>query len=175
MLRLELAREAGIPAYQIFNDATLKEMEKFRPMTDEEFMQINGVGRQKMQNYGYQFIKAIIDFSNEKNKKRKTSANKGNTHKETLALYQQGLSIEEIASERKLAASTIFSHIMKLYTNGEAIDLNNFISKEDIDAVKKAKIKLENPETLRPYIEHFEESMSYNTIKIALTILDQDS
>ncbi len=175
LLRLELAREAGIPAYQIFNDATLKEMEKFRPMTDEEFMQINGVGRQKMQNYGYQFIKAIIDFSNEKKKKRKTSVNKGNTHKETFALYQQGLSIEEISSQRKLATSTIFSHIMKLYTDGEDIDLNNFISKEDIDAVKKAKIALQNPETLKPYFEHFQESISYNTIKIALTILDQDS
>ncbi|MEW7278466.1 DNA helicase RecQ [Aquimarina sp. 2201CG1-2-11] len=175
LLRLELAKEAGIPAYQIFNDATLKEMEKFRPMTDEEFMQINGVGRQKMQNYGYQFIKSIIDFSNEKKKKRKTSVNKGNTHKETFALYQQGLSIEEISSQRKLATSTIFSHIMKLYSDGEAIDLNTFISKEDIDAVKKAKTELENPETLKPYFEYFEESMSYNTIKLALTILDQDS
>ncbi|WP_235015815.1 HRDC domain-containing protein [Aquimarina sp. AU58] len=73
-LQLELAKEAGIPAYQIFSDATLKEMEKFRPMSDEKFMQINGVGRQKMQNYGYQFIKAIIDFSAKKQKRKKRKA-----------------------------------------------------------------------------------------------------
>ncbi len=173
ILRLEIAKEAGIPAYQIFNDATLKEMEKVRPMSDEEFLQINGVGRQKMQNYGYQFIKEIINFTSEKKKKRKTSANKGNTHKETFTLYQQGLSIEEIAIERKLAESTIFSHIMKLYENGENIDLNQFINKADIDAIKKAKIELENPDTLKPYFEYFQEAISYNTIKIALAILEE--
>ena len=65
-LRLQLAQEEGIPAYLIFNDATLKEMEKERPMTDEEFLQVNGVGRQKMLNYGYKFIKEIIAFHKEK-------------------------------------------------------------------------------------------------------------
>ena len=175
-LRLELAKEAGIPAYQIFSDATLKEMEKFRPMSDEEFMQINGVGRQKMQNYGYQFIKAIIDFSAEKTKKKKKkSTKKGNTHLETLSLYQQGLSIEEIALQRQLAQSTIFSHIMKLYENGESIDLKQFVNKEDINAVKNAKKELDNPETLKLYFEHFEGTIAYNTIKLALTILEEES
>ncbi|PKV51022.1 ATP-dependent DNA helicase RecQ [Aquimarina sp. MAR_2010_214] len=175
-LRLELAKEAGIPAYQIFSDATLKEMEKFRPISDEEFMQINGVGRQKMQNYGYQFIKAIIDFSAEKTKKKKKkSTKKGNTHLETLTLYQQGLSIEEIALQRQLAQSTIFSHIMKLYENGESIDLKHFVSKEDLNTVKNAKKELDNPETLKPYFEHFEGAIDYNTIKLVLTILEEKS
>ncbi len=174
-LRLELAKEAGIPAYQIFNDATLKEMEKLRPMSDEEFMQINGVGKLKMQNYGYQFIRTIIDFSAEKTKKKRTSKNKGNTHKETLILYKEGLSIEEIARKRKLAASTIFSHIMKLYQDGEAIDLKQFVAIEDINAIKKAKEKLNNPEGLKPYFEYFEEAIDYNTIRIVLIILEKDN
>ncbi|MFD2562195.1 DNA helicase RecQ [Aquimarina rubra] len=174
-LRLELAKEAGIPAYQIFNDASLKEMEKSRPMSDDEFMQISGVGKLKMQNYGYQFIKAIIDFSAEKtNKKKKSNKNKGNSYKETLNLYKQGLSIEEIGQERKLAQSTIFSHIMKLYNDGEDIDLKQFVSKEDINSVKKAKETLNNPDTLKPYFEHFEQAMDYNTIKLALAILNQE-
>ncbi|KAA1245074.1 DNA helicase RecQ [Aquimarina sp. RZ0] len=174
-LRLDLAREAGIPAYQIFSDATLKEMEKFRPMTDEEFMQISGVGKQKMQNYGFQFIKTIIDFSAEKtNKKKKTNKNKGSSYKETLNLYKNGLSITEIAAERKLAESTIFSHIMKLHADGEDIDLTQFISAEDIKSVEQAKEALEHPDTLKPYFEHFEQAMDYNTIKLALTILENN-
>ncbi|MEW7291851.1 DNA helicase RecQ [Aquimarina sp. 2304DJ70-9] len=172
-LRLELAKEAGIPAYQIFSDATLKEMEQHRPMSDDEFLQISGVGRQKMQNYGYQFIKTIIDFSAEKTKKKKKS-NKGNSHKETLSLYKEGLSIEEIAIKRQLAQSTIFSHIMKLYTDGENIDLTQFISKEDIGTIKKAKETLESPTTLKPYFDHFEGAIEYNTIKLALTILEEN-
>ncbi len=171
-LRLELAREEGIPAYLIFNDATLKEMEKERPMTDEAFMQINGVGRQKMQNYGYRFIKEIIGFS--KDKREKKSAKQGSTYKETLRLYKDGMSIEEIARARKLAPTTIFSHLSKLYENGEDIDLKKFISEADLQAVRKAQSKLDNIEALKPYFEYFKEEMDYGTIRVALTILKKE-
>ncbi len=171
LLRLQIAKDEGIPAYLIFNDATLKEMEKERPMTDEDFIQINGVGRKKMQDYGFQFIKEIISFSKEKRAPKKSV--KGNTKKVTLELYNQGLSVEEIAAERKLAASTIYSHLINLYNENEAIDLNRFISKADLEAIKKAKKSLENPETLKEYYEHFEESIDYWSIKICLMILDE--
>ncbi len=172
-LRLKLSRDEGIPAYLIFNDATLKEMEKERPMTDEAFIAINGVGRKKMQDYGYQFIKEIIAFSKEKRVKKKSV--KGNTHKITLELYNNGLSVEEISKERKLAPTTIYSHIAKLYADGENIDLMQFISKSDLEAVKKAKSELEDPEALKTYYEHFEESIDYWTIRMALTVLEKET
>jgi ATP-dependent DNA helicase RecQ len=171
-LRLELSKDEGIPAYLIFNDATLKEMEKERPMTDEDFMQISGVGRQKMQNYGYRFIKEIIAHSKEKREKK--SRKKGNTYKETFNLYKEGMTIEEIAQTRNLAPTTIFSHLSKLYDSGENVDLKKFISKGDLEAVKKAKSKLENPDALKPYFEHFQEEMDYGTIRMALTILNKE-
>ena len=172
-LRLKLSRDEGIPAYLIFNDATLKEMEKERPMTDEAFIAINGVGRKKMEDYGYQFIKEIIAFSKEKRVQKKSI--KGNTHKITLELYNNGLSVEEISKDRKLAPTTIYSHIAKLYADGEQIDLMQFISKSDLEAVRKAKSELENPETLKVYYEHFEESIDYWTIRIALTVLEKEN
>ncbi|MFD2518687.1 DNA helicase RecQ [Salinimicrobium flavum] len=172
LLRLKLAKEEGIPPYLIFNDATLKEMEKQRPMTDEEFLQINGVGRQKMQNYGYQFIKGIIAFS--KNNREKKASKKGNTYKATLELYQEGLSIEEISEKRSLAPTTVFSHLAKLYETGEEIDLHKFVSGSEIEAVKKAKKALDNPTTLKPYYEYFQETMDYWTIRLVLTILEKD-
>ncbi|SFN85834.1 DNA helicase RecQ [Salegentibacter flavus] len=171
-LRLKIAHEEGIPAYLIFNDATLKEMEKERPMTDEEFIQINGVGRKKMQDYGYQFIKEIIAFSKKKRKPKKKK--KGNTYKITLELYREGLSVEEISKKRELAITTIYSHLAKLYTNGEEIDMSRLIDKNEIESVKKAREKLGNPETLKPYYEHFEESLDYWTIRCALAVLDKE-
>ncbi len=172
-LRLELAKEEEIPAYLIFNDAALKEMEKERPMTDEEFMQINGVGRQKMQNYGYRFIKEIIAFSKEKREKKKTS--KGSTHKVTLELYKEGLSVEEIAKKRGLTATTIYSHLAKLYDSGEEIDLRQFVSAADIEAVKKARKELGDPDALKPYYDHFQEAIDYWSIRLTLTILGKEA
>ena len=171
-LRLKLAKEEEIPPYLIFNDATLKEMEKERPMTDEEFLQISGVGRQKMQNYGYQFIKEIIAFG--KDKREKKSRKKGNTYKETLRLYKEGLSVEEISKQRKLASTTIYSHLVTLYEKGEEIDLHNFVSKADLSSVEKAKKELNDPPALKSYFEYFQEAIDYGTIRMALTILNKE-
>ena len=171
-LRLELAKEEGIPAYLIFNDATLKEMEKKRPMTDEDFMDINGVGRQKMQNYGYRFIKEIIIFSKDKRENKKTK--KGDTYKSTLELVQQGLGVEEIAAERKIAVTTVFSHLARLYTSGEPVDLHQYVTKHDLEAVQKARQELDNPAALKPYFEHFQEAIDYGTIRLALAILEKE-
>lgn len=171
-LRWKIAQEEHIPAYLIFNDATLKELEKERPVTDEDFMQINGVGRKKMQDYGYQFIKEIIAFSKEKRETGKKK--KGNSHKITLDLYREGLNVEEIASQRGLATTTIYSHLAKLYTDGEEVDLKKFLIKEDLEALRKAKETLDNPQGLKPYFEHFQEAMDYASIRLGLTILEKE-
>ncbi|EDP96356.1 DNA helicase RecQ [Kordia algicida OT-1] len=168
-LRYKIAQDEDVPAYQIFNDATLREMEAERPMSDEEFIRISGVGRVKMMNYGHDFIKEIISFSKEKKRKRKVD-----TTKKTYELYQQGFSIEEIAQERKLAQTTIFSHISKLYAEGKDIDMHQFIDKHDLEAIRKAKETLENPHALKPYFEHFQEAISYATIRVGLTILEKE-
>jgi ATP-dependent DNA helicase RecQ len=171
LLRLKLAQEEGIPAYLIFNDATLKQMEKERPVTDEDFIQINGVGRKKMQDYGYKFIKEIISYKKEKPGKKKV---KGSTLKLTYDLYNQGMSIDEIAEERQLAATTIFSHLAKLYENGEEIDMKKFISKEDLGTIKKAREELNDPDTLKAYYLYLNEEMDYATIRLALAIIAKE-
>ncbi|MCG9971705.1 DNA helicase RecQ [Christiangramia crocea] len=174
-LRLEIARDEDIPAYLIFNDATLKDMEKQRPMSDSEFLLINGVGRKKMENYGYRFIKEIIAFSQEKREKKpKKKVKKGNTLKETLALYKEGLNVEEISKERGIAKNTIFTHLIKLYDEGEDINLRQFVPGLELESVRNAKTELENPNSLRAFFEHFEETIPYETIKISLKILEKE-
>jgi len=172
-LRLRIAKEEDIPAYLIFNDAALKDMEKQRPMSDSEFLLINGVGRKKMEDYGYRFIKEIISFSKDKREKKpKRKSNKASTLKETLALYHEGLEVEQIAKERGVAKNTIYSHLIKLYDEGEEINLHQYIPISDLKSIEKAKAELEDPSGLKPYFEHFEEAIPYETIKIALKILE---
>ena len=70
LLRLKISMEEGIPAYRVFSDATLKELEAERPMSEEEFIEINGVGQKKLEDYSDIFIKEIIAFTQEKTKKK---------------------------------------------------------------------------------------------------------
>jgi ATP-dependent DNA helicase RecQ len=60
-LRLDISKKLGVPPYVIFHDKTLTEMVVFRPKNREELLQINGVGEQKAQRFGDDFLAAIIE------------------------------------------------------------------------------------------------------------------
>jgi len=170
-LRQSIALEENIPAYLVFNDATLKEIEQERPMSDHEFLDISGVGQRKLEVYGAAFINEVIAFTEEK----KITKKKGNTHKVTYELYQEGLSIDEIAAKRKLSPTTIFSHIAKLYSDGKDINIYELVSKNEVEEVKKAKIALNSPPTLKPYFEHLNEQLDYFKIRLALSVIEKNS
>nr|WP_315167379.1 DNA helicase RecQ [uncultured Flavobacterium sp.] len=171
-LRYEISKEEEVPAYVIFSDAALRQMETERPMSDTELLAIDGVGRVKLEKYGDAFIKAIIDFQKSKVVRKKKEAT---TYKETLELYKSGLSVEEIAQKRKLGLSTIMSHLAKLYVDGAEVDLDAFISKEEVSQIAEAQIKLESPNALKPYFDYLEEKIDYGKIRLALAILEKEN
>ena len=46
-LRGSLAAAAGVPAYVVFTDAALRDMCAKKPQTEQEFLQVSGVGERK--------------------------------------------------------------------------------------------------------------------------------
>jgi len=61
-LRLEIANEQKVPAFVIFSDSTLTDMCMKLPKSQEQFLQISGVGQVKAERYGERFLRAIADF-----------------------------------------------------------------------------------------------------------------
>ncbi len=61
-LRRELAREAGLPPYVIFHDATLREMAQARPASLAALGEIGGVGSRKLEAYGDAFLNVIRSY-----------------------------------------------------------------------------------------------------------------
>jgi ATP-dependent DNA helicase RecQ len=58
-LRRDLARERGVPPYLIFNDKTLREMARTRPLDDAALLAVKGVGEAKARDLGQAFLAAI--------------------------------------------------------------------------------------------------------------------
>ena len=58
-LRLSLATEQKVPAFLIFSDSTLIDMCLKMPQTEEEFLEVSGVGKQKLERYGAKFLEII--------------------------------------------------------------------------------------------------------------------
>ena len=61
-LRGELAREANIPAYVVFSNATLQDMARKKPRTMMDFKRVSGVGELKASWYGKAFLERIRDY-----------------------------------------------------------------------------------------------------------------
>ena len=58
-LRKQIADRESIPPYIVFNDATLQEMSQFMPTSNNEMLQINGVGLRKLDRFAQPFIALI--------------------------------------------------------------------------------------------------------------------
>ncbi len=167
-LRSELAREAKVPAYIVFSDASLKDMEDQEPQTLGGFLDIQGVGQAKMEKYGADFLKVIKEHL-----KTTTTQKSGKTVEETRTLIQQGLSIEEIAEVRNLTTSSIYNHLIKLYENGMDLDFDQFIQPVEVEQIKKAQTQVTAPEKLTSYFEHFKEELPYWKIKLGLFLISK--
>ncbi|WP_019038107.1 DNA helicase RecQ [Psychroflexus tropicus] len=165
-LRMELSIEENIPPYLVFNDATLKEIEKERPLTEQDFKSISGVNALKAEKYAYDFITVIKKF-NTKKRKKKTS-----TYEETLHLYKNGKSIETIAKERNLKSITIVSHLSTLIKKGESINIDDLISKTEITSVENILKDVDYKGALKPVYEGLNGKLSYEKIRLALAVLE---
>ena len=62
-LRLDIARELGKPPYIVFSDKTLRDMVRVKPITDDQFLAVNGVGESKLKQYVERFMAAIREDS----------------------------------------------------------------------------------------------------------------
>lgn len=60
--RSAIAHELGIPAYIVFNDATLYDMCRVMPRNIEEFLTVSGVGKSKAEKYGEAFLEILRQF-----------------------------------------------------------------------------------------------------------------
>ena len=60
-VRKRLAGKQNLPAFMVFNDATLREMAEKKPMSIDELLNISGVGEKKAARYGNAFLRVIED------------------------------------------------------------------------------------------------------------------
>lgn len=164
-IRLSIAKEENMPAYIIFNDKTLKLMSVSQPTTENEFLAISGVGMNKMEKYGEEFMNVIRTFKNVAKPKKNTTIQK------TFDLYKEGLNPTEIAEERNLSITTIFSHLSQLYMEGKEVDLEKLVSKEVVDKVRIAFNELERKIELKPIYEKLNEEVSYGDIRLSITLI----
>lgn len=164
-LRYTISKEEKMPAYIIFNDKSLKLMASELPTTENEFLAISGVGMNKMEKYGEEFMNVIRKFKSVA-KPRKTS-----TTQKTFNLYKEWLHPTEIAEKRSLSMTTIFSHLSQLYTEGKQVELEKYVSKQIVDKIRVAFNSLNRKMELKPIYDTLNEEVSYGEIRLSVALI----
>ncbi|MBE0620981.1 MAG: DNA helicase RecQ [Burkholderiales bacterium] len=59
--RAGVAKEHGVPSYVVFHDATLAELARARPQSEDALAQISGVGARKLERYGAALLELLRD------------------------------------------------------------------------------------------------------------------
>ncbi|HXZ05653.1 MAG TPA: RecQ family ATP-dependent DNA helicase, partial [Ktedonobacteraceae bacterium] len=175
-LRKRIADEQGVAPYVVFLDLSLREMAQRRPQSRSQFARIPGVVSAKLDMYSEAFINEIRDYRLEKAPQRLKndafSVNGGMTHQLTLSLYRQGLSIEEIASQRNLKSSTISSHLAELVEAGDAIDIDRLVKPGHYDVIVDALHQI-GDDFLKPVKDFLGDEYSYEEIRLVRAALRQ--
>ena len=172
--RKDLAVEKNVPAYLIFSDKTLKDMVKRLPVTQQEMLEVSGVGENKLQVYGDIFISLILEFlgnakSLRQDKPKKKKGTK-DSHLTTYEGFSAGKSVAEIAKERSLHEGTIMGHLLKCHELGMEVDLYQFVNKADVAKIIIAAKMLPKDAGLKDIFEKLEEKYSYDIIRLALKL-----
>jgi ATP-dependent DNA helicase RecQ len=187
-LRKRIADEQNVPPYVVFADLSLRSMAQRRPQSRSQFAQIPGVGSNKLDLYSEAFIYEIRDYCLSNNlqmdieplyeervvKKEGISSPQKNvgtlTRQLTLDLYRQGLSIDEIAKDRNLKASTIINHLADLIEVGETVEVDHLIQPGHYESIVDV-LQKQGDEVLKPVKDILGDEYSYEEIRLVRALL----
>ncbi|MED4694683.1 DNA helicase RecQ [Peribacillus frigoritolerans] len=174
-LRKELASTENVPPFIIFSDASLKDMAVKLPRTEEEFLEVKGVGMQKFERFGDAFLQVISQYvqahpeleTNTMVTKETVKRATKPSHLESYRLYQEGKSIKEIGTLRGLSAISIENHLLKCAEEHLDIKWDEIFLEKDFNLVLETAKQLDS-EKLKPLKEALPEHISYFMIKAIL-------
>lgn len=184
-VRKRIAEAEHVPPFVIFSDAALKDMCAKQPKTSEEFLQVSGVGENKLKKYGLEFLQTIRDFLEEHPDyqsevtpsanipKKTTKKAVRDSHIETYNLYQENLSLKEIAERRDLSLQTIEEHMIQCAQQGMNINIRECIPDEYLPLLEQAVAEV-GRSRLKPIKELLPEEVSYFMIKVYLNVLSRE-
>jgi len=161
-------------------------MAQQRPQTESQFEQIPGVGARKLAAFYTIFTSEIRAYCEDhgldmelgtvkppKAKAVETTPKESApaslpgsvTRQLTLAMFQQGLSMDEIAQRRNMTRGTILTHLTELLESGEPLDMERLIHPERYNVIADA-LREVGGELLKPVKEFLEDEYSYDEIRL---------
>ena len=186
--RDELCSENNLPPYMICSTESIVDMSNALPLHLNDLSKVSGFGKHRLKKFGNEFLSIIQEYCNSNNldsnieslpvkRLRKTSVmvNKSDTKLISYDLFRQGKNVEEISKERKLAVSTIESHLGYFIETGK-LGLHELLNENKMSLIKKvvkenkgltfSELKIGNPEISYCELHWFAAAEKYNATQL---------
>ncbi len=128
---------------------------------NEQFLQLSGVGENKLEKYAAAFLKVISEHvSNEKQDVTDTVS-------ESLLLFRSGLNVDTIASQRNIKTTTVYSHLASCIEQGE-LKLNEVIdlNEQEINIIHETLLSVDDgSRKLKPVYDALDGMFDYHTLR----------
>jgi len=182
--KAEEEEKDGATRYRILTRAVLRQIANALPAGPEALIEIKGIGRHTVERYGRELLTMVSDYCRindidatahprpEQQRKTKASAREGDTRLVTYRLYKEGMSINEIAKQRGLKATTIEGHLAH-YIGAGKLPVTDFVSDEKIARVT-AMFAEGGDESLSLVKEQLGDDYSYGELRMVRAYLARD-
>ncbi len=179
VLRNDIAHENDLIHYQVFTQKALYEICETLPTNKKELLQVNGMGKTRVEKYGTKILKVIHAYCDENDIETSDEADlfeaerpkkkRGDTKKESLKLFKAGKSIDVIADERALNPNTILGHLAHFIPTGE-VKITDLISEAHYKELKELipKYTFENLSDLKHQLD---DKYTYGELRLVLNDL----
>jgi ATP-dependent DNA helicase RecQ len=187
LVRGSEAQKRQVPAYVVFSDAALRDMARRRPSTLDAFRLVNGVGKQKLADYGEMFLELIKSHCEKTGlsidvKPESKPANRGTDvpqppTKSAAASFQHfddGSTVEEVAQQLGRAASTVKGYLSEYIRHRKITDPSRWVDLETVAQVQGA-IQQAGIGPLKPVFVMLDEKISYDEIRIVMECLKNEA
>jgi ATP-dependent DNA helicase RecQ len=189
-VRMNIAKERGVPPYVIFSDMTLRELAKLRPTGEDGLLQVYGIGEQKRTAFGKPFLDAVREYCAENSldtdvaagggpsgtqaaksvgsRRRSTTSRLSAANEVYFEQFDQGLSRDEVALQLDRAISTVTGYLVKYIQARQIDDASTFLPADTVQRVLEVLPEVEDLR-LKPIFEALDGTVTYDDIRIVVT------
>lgn len=173
--RKTMALQLKVPAYVIFQDASLKAMATLYPTTEEELQNIPGVSSSKVKRYGAEFLKLIRKHVEENEIERpmdfhvRTIPNKSKIKLTIIEQIDRKVSLEDIAFFNNLEIDELLTELEEIVYSGTGINIDYAIKEimDDSDVLEVyTYLKQSETDSIDAVLEEFGDVYSLEELRL---------
>lgn len=173
--RQQMATKSGISPRAVLTSESLRQLVTLLPTSQKAIRKIHGIARKRLALYG-QDIESIIKQYCTTNRisvspppggKQPLSGSGSETQQTSLAMFQAGSSVEQIAKERGLTLSTIQGHLA-YYVEENELDILRLLPQAKLEEIDRYCSVNPNA-TLSDVKTHFGSKFNYGELRLAFS------